>query len=388
MTSDSSQNGPQGSRPPGRRRPRRFDEGDLWADDADTPAQDDRVQSPPPAQARPRRARPPARQPVEPSTAETAPPTQGGVSQQPLTPGQAPTPVVAGYDDYADEEDYYEEPEPSFLGNPYVLAAGAVVGAILLAVVVVVFFSGGGDNNTPGTALSATRTPTATVDVSGSPASGLAARSIAISTVREGPDLSYLELGTLPSGQDVDIVGRNEDASWLLIVFPAGTNLRGWVPNSALRLPDNVSDVVAVVEPTPIPRPTIPEPTATPPPAKATATGTPGGGNDLAVSIASDCTPGSSLVIAVSNTGTEDIVKAPIEVTVAHDGAVIYKQSFQADIDIGASATLDTGVAAAPPSMSVSVVLTDLDDVNASNNMASCSVAAGGNVPPALQATP
>jgi hypothetical protein len=251
--------------------------------------------------------------------------------------------------------------------------------------VIVVLFFGGGDDGTqsPGTTANATRTPTATADDGSPSTTGLAARSIAIATVREGPDLQFLELGLLQSNQDVDVVGRNENGTWFLIVFPPGTQLRGWVPETALRLPDNVDTVVAVVEATPVPRPDIPDPTATTPPV-AQETPTPAGENgpDLAVVIVSDCSPGSEIVVAISYTGAEALDAEPIQVTVSNDGAVESQRAYQADMDPGAGTELPTGVNASPPQMAVSVLLTELDDIDPSNNIASCSVAAGGNVPP------
>jgi hypothetical protein len=305
-------------------------------------------------------------------------------------PPAYPRPAVPAYDE--DDDDYYED-EPSLLGNPYFLAAVAVAGAILLAVAVVFLFGRDDDSGsgTGGTTANATRTPAATAG-SGTGASGLLARSIAISTVREGPALSQLELGTLPADQDVDVVGRNEDATWFQIVFPAGTALRGWVPESALRLPDNVAAVVGVVEATPVPRPEVPEPTATEPPA-VEETATPTGeqeGPDLAVSIASDCAPGSEIVIAISNAGTEELVGELIEVIVSNNSIVQYQQPFQADMAVGAGAQLNTGVEARAPEMSVVVLLKELDDVDPTNNGDSCAVQAaapnngGGNVPPAI----
>ena len=378
MTTEPPQNGPPGGRPPGNRRNRRFDEGDLWADGPETPPAADRpaVRRREPARARP--PRPVAPAPRVPDAVQPQP-----QAQQPLESRQTPAP--AGFEYEEDEEDeYYEDDEPSPLSNPYVLAGIAVAGAIVLAVIVVLFFGrGDGDTQSPGTTANATRTPTATADDASPSTRGLAARSIAIATVREGPALSHLELGLLQASQDVDVVGRNEEGPWFLIVFPPGTQLTGWVPETALRLPDDVEDVVAVVEATPAPRPDIPDPTATTPP-EAEETPTPGGddGPDLAVTIVSDCAAGTEMVVAISYTGAEALDAEPIQVIVSNDGEVESQRAYQADMDPGAGTELPTGVNASPPQMAVSVLLTELDDIDPSNNIASCSVAGGGNVPP------
>ena len=362
MTSDRSENGPP-ARPQPSRSPRRIDQGDLWGGGPDAPA--GAAPSPPPR----RRARPPAPPAAQPPLVREEPPAVRAA------------PVAPAYDD--EDDYYYDDDEPSVLSNPYVLAAVAVAGAIILAVIVVFLFGrGDGDTGAPGAGANATITPTATPG-GATNAIGLLARSIAISTVREGPALSHLELGTLPANQDVDVVGRNEEATWFQIVFPADSQLRGWVPETALRLPDNVSALVEVAEATPAPRPEVPDPTATTE-APADGTATPTGdeeGPDLAVAIASQCRLGEEVIIEISNTGTEELTAALIEVIVSNNSVVEYQKPFQADMPVGASAALSTGVSAKSPEMSVVVRLTELDDVDASNNKASCDVEAtsGGN---------
>jgi hypothetical protein len=373
LTSDPPENGPpaqngaEGNRPPAARARRRVDEGDLWADNVESPA---RAPAPRPGPAPRRRA-------AQPGATPAAQPPRPATQRAPIVvPPVVPAPEEY---DYEDDDDYYDDAEPSLLGNPYVLAAIAVAGAIVLAVIVVLFFGGGGDSQSPGTTADTTGTPTATVEGNDSPSvTGLAARSIAIATVREGPDLSYLELGLLQAGQDVDVVGRNEEATWFQIVFPAGTQLTGWVPDSALRLPENVTALVPVNEPTPVTRPDLPTAT-TAPEAEETPTPSGEGGVDLAVAIVSDCSPGSTITVSVSNVGSEALDQEPIQVAVSNDGTVVFQQAYQAEMDPGASASLPLDVPAEPPQMAVSVVLTGVEDVDPSNNIASCSVSGSPN---------
>ena len=215
-------------------------------------------------------------------------------------------------------DDFAESPDESLLRNPYVLAALAVAGAIVLAVMVVIAFGGSGEGGGAGDGNG--------VVVSGDgtqPAGlGVRARSIATATVREGPSAEYLEMGVLRAGQDIEIAGRNADATWFQIYYPPGSALRGWVPASALRVPDNAQlEVVAV---TPIPRPTVVLPSATPePPATLTPSPTvtetplPGGGSDLAVRLAQTaCVPGQRLLVIIRNLGPAPLMSRPLQVSV------------------------------------------------------------------------
>jgi hypothetical protein len=153
-----------------------------------------------------------------------------------------------------------------------------------------------------------------------------------------------------------------------------------------LRLPDNVAALVDVAEPTPVTRPDVPTATTAPAVEETPTPQSGDAGPDLAVFIASDCAPGSEILITVTNAGTVELTREPIEVIVSNDGAVEVQQAYQADMEPGASASLPTGVTAKPETMAVSVVLTDLEDVDPSNNIASCSVSDNSNdndsVPP------
>lgn len=50
--------------------------------------------------------------------------------------------------------------------------------------------------------------------------------------VRVGPGEGYVVVGLLPRGARLDVVGRDETARWLAIVFTPGSAFHGWVPVS------------------------------------------------------------------------------------------------------------------------------------------------------------
>ena len=297
-------------------------------------------------------------------------------------------------DEYADEEYedeygegyYYRQDDMSLLRNPYVLAGLAVAMAIILAVAVVFLFGRGGSDG-GGNNGATVRTPTVPAGGNGGAVpGGLGVRSIATATVREGPDREYLEIGLLRADQDVQVVGRNQDSSWYQIVYPRDSQLRGWVPKSALNVPEAAAAALVVVTVTPIDRPTVAVPTATPRPAEPSATPdateTPNQRADIGVVIASDCAPNAIISLQITNPGTVPI-SHNIQVIVSNDGSVEYDRVFEATIAPGQAASLNTGVRAEAPSMTATVILQGLADVNAGNNVASCAVSGspggGGN---------
>ncbi len=299
-------------------------------------------------------------------------------NQKPLT-GEVLPPAAA----YGAEEIAIGAEEESLLRNPYVLAALAVAGAIVLAVFVVIIFGSSGEGGTgrdreaPGLGGLPTQ-----------PAGrGVRARSIATSTVREGPSTEYLETGVLRSGQDVEVAGRNPEASWFQIFYPTGSQLRGWVPASALRLADGAQ--LAVVAVTPIPRPTVILPSPTPePPATAVPTATvtetppPSTGADLAVRLVSACTPGQRLLIIIRNLGPQPLTSRPLQVAVqAPDGTPRALVSLSPlTLPVGQEAAVDTTYVVQERVIAIVDPLGATGDPNPSNNRVDC-VPAGPQIP-------
>lgn len=425
MTSDSHSDNPGNEKPPrsssdGSARSRR-DQGDLWSDDVpSTPSSNESPPPPvepsytvpPPGSPRPSRyssLRTPRdealddepRAPEESTSLLEPPLSAAGTGRTSRSYSRAPYTQEPDYEEpvYYEEEDYDDRRGGGgVMLNPFVLAGGAVVAAILLAVFVVFFFGQGGDNNDNSNTAVPSVTPS---NDNGGVFIGLRARSVATATVREGPGANFLELGLLRARQDVDVTGRNEDATWFEIVFPANSNLRGWVAATALQLPEDVLNRVAVVDGSPISTPQEPsddEPTPTPAATEEpddddgdedeeeptpTPTTEPGDTPaSIGVAIVSDCTFGSPIMVLVSNLGDTALESTPIQVIVDNDGVTVYDQPFVADIGPGESAPLATGVPAEPVTMTVSVVLTESGGASSS---ARCMVqGGGGNLPPPI----
>ena len=265
----------------------------------------------------------------------------------------------------------------SFMRNPYILAGLAMAGAIVMAVVVVVIFGSGGDANGNGGGAIGSQSPV--------PGRGIVSPSIATATVREGPSIDYIEVGLLRTGQDVEVVGRNQTASWFQIFYPPGSQLKGWVPSSALRVPAEAE--LPVVAVTPIPRPTVIQPTATPEAtetttATPTVTGTagPSGGPDLVAQVAQgSCVVGQTLVVLVRNEGPGLLTNKPIMVSVqTPDGtprALVSPEP--TSLEVGEEQLIDTGYVVTERVLAIVDPLGGLGDPNQANNRVDCVVAGG-----------
>jgi hypothetical protein len=301
----------------------------------------------------------------------------------------APPPIS---EDYAyDAEDYYEpDGEYSMLRNPYVLAGLAVAVAIVAAVFVVIAFGSGGDRggfNGGGPARPATIQP--------GDDGGIKARSIAIAAVREGPGRDFFEIGLLRTGNEVSVVGRNAESTWYEIIYP-GSDLQGWVPASALRLPDNSDSLISVVSFTPIPKPSVIQPTAT---AAAQPTQEALGAPDLELAtLGGQCQSGEPITLALRNVGTVPVNERQVNVIVTTASGVTSQSTMTVTLAPGQAVPVSTGQVAQPPRTTVSVVFTSSpQDSNPSNNLVVCTVGSGGNngpsggstaVPPPIGSTP
>jgi hypothetical protein len=256
--------------------------------------------------------------------------------------------------------------------------------AIVLAIVFVIAFgssgSGSASGNTPGLVIDP-QTP--------GPLRGVAARSVASATVREGPGLDYLAIGELSRNIDVEVVGRNDEANWFNIYFPPNSSLRGWVPVTALRLPGNPA-AIPVVSITPIPRPTIVQPTLPPEPTgtatatpTVTPTGTPEGGSDLVASaVPGTCAVGSRLIVNVRNQGPAAVNSRAISILVqAIDGSQRALATQTATIPAGGQVDIDTGYVVQERVVATVDPLQTIGDPNMSNNRVDCVVSVLPTIP-------
>jgi len=91
--------------------------------------------------------------------------------------------------------------------------------------------------------------------------------------VRSGPGLAYPIIGQLALDESALVSAKSPDGLWYQIVFPAGSNERGWVSSSAEYVKSYGTENVPITAVPLLPAAT-PQPTATPttPPPTATAT--------------------------------------------------------------------------------------------------------------------
>jgi heat shock protein HslJ/uncharacterized protein YraI len=98
--------------------------------------------------------------------------------------------------------------------------------------------------------------------------------------VRSGPGVNFPVIGFARSGDEGEIVGRNEDSTWWAVAMPSAPNGAGWVAADFV-LASNIENVPVIAAPppptaAPTARPTAVPPVATPtPPPAPTATSAP-----------------------------------------------------------------------------------------------------------------
>lgn len=181
-------------------------------------------------------------------------PTSGG-------PGTREDPLTKGRMDWAGP-----------LRNRFILGGIGVIVVLFLAAIVLVAVGGGGEDDIEGRFASGTEVPG---DSKAGSVSGLSGEARTTTTMRNGPGATYAILGTIPSGAVVPIVGRNADEAWLQVTYPAGSQLRGWVPAGSLSVSGDISLLAiegpgespsAFVPTSPAPIIVDPGPLGTPPP--------------------------------------------------------------------------------------------------------------------------
>jgi uncharacterized protein YraI len=83
------------------------------------------------------------------------------------------------------------------------------------------------------------------------PISGLTSTRV---NVRSGPDASTESLGILQAASQVEVIGRDENAQWLVITFPQSPNGLGWVTAQFVELAGDIErlPILLDAEPEPI----------------------------------------------------------------------------------------------------------------------------------------
>jgi len=128
----------------------------------------------------------------------------------------------------------------ALLQNRFILFGLGALAVLLLLTIVLVVVGDGDDDPAGSTVRPATpsdeETPVTLV--------GLPGELLSTTTMRNGPDTTYAILGTIPQGARVPVVGRNEDATWLQVIYPPGSQLRGWVSATVLEVDGDVAELV------------------------------------------------------------------------------------------------------------------------------------------------
>ncbi len=195
---------------------------------------------------------------------------------------------------------------PAILRHPIVLGGFSIIGMLLIAAGVLTIVDrgkgNGAETRSPGVVSTPADSPTARP--------GSRARTVVATSVHSGPGERNPVFGTMPAGAELDITGRNADASWFEIRYPPGSDLKGWVNADDVELFID-SMALAAVTPEQLPYPDLPTlapgtlktPIAYTPEATAVeATATPVGVADLVVDSPISFV-GGALVATIVNQG-------------------------------------------------------------------------------------
>ncbi|HXF51596.1 MAG TPA: SH3 domain-containing protein [Dehalococcoidia bacterium] len=279
------------------------------------------------------------------------------------------------------------EEETPFLRNPLVLGGLGLVAVLLVAAVAVVLLTPGDGGGDGASASNPRRTPTAVgTPADGTPTEGVLARILDVVDVRAGPGERYPFLGTLRSGAPVRVTGRNDDGTWVQIVFPPGSLQRGWIQASAVEIQGDLASV-PIATPEALELPEVPTPafseteTVTPEATEAAETVTPtpaetpvieGEPADVVVGIPVSVISGQVVVTAINQGSGEyrgslsvDIYDATGETLLASSSAGIVALGPGARIDVPVPFTFGP-----EPQQVVVVIVTDQPETDLSNNSA------------------
>lgn len=277
------------------------------------------------------------------------------------------------------------EEETPFLRNPLVLGGLGLVAVLLVAAVAVVLLTPGDDGGERASASTPRRTLTGTPAES-TPTEGVIARILDVVDVRAGPGERYPFLGTLRSGSPVRITGRNEDGTWVQIVFPPGSLQRGWIQASAVEIQGDLA-AVPIATPEALELPEVPTPafseteTATPEATEAVETVTPtpsatpefeGEQADLVVGIPVSVISGQVVVTAINQGSGE--YRGSLSVDIYDEtGQTLLASTSAGIVALGPGARFDVPVPftfGSEPQQVVIVIVSDQPETDLSNNSA------------------
>jgi hypothetical protein len=278
----------------------------------------------------------------------------------------------------------------SFLRSPIILGGLAVVLIALIAVVALGVLGGGngGDNGGSATKTAGTSSPKQTAS-----SGHLTGKATATVNVRSDPGNAFQALGVLKNGTEVEIVAKSEDGKWFQIVYPSGSNLRGWVLAESLEVTGDLSGLgVATPENIPVPvvptSPAVTELPTTPTPSGLTPTPSP---TPLAplpdLVIGGTVISGGKLVITVTNQGPGPLTSATVAVSVfdlAGTGLLGSGSAGPLTLTPGASIDIKTDYAIQPTPVQLLVIVDPqgtIPETDDTNNRLSVAIGGGGPQP-------
>jgi len=276
----------------------------------------------------------------------------------------------------------------SFLRSPIILGGLAVVLIALIAVVALGIPGGDNGGGGPATKTAGTSSPKQTES-----SDHLTGKAKSTVNVRSDPGNAFQALGVLRKGTEVEIVAKSEDGKWFQIVYPSGSNLRGWVLAESLDVTGDLTGlVVATPEHIPVPvaptSPVVTEPPTTPTPSGLTPTPSPtplGQLPDLVIS--GTVISGGTLVATVTNQGPGPLTDATVAVSVfdlAGTGLLGSGSAGPLTLTPGASIDVKTNYAI-PASPTQLLIIVDpqgtIPETDDTNNRLSVAIAGGGAQP-------
>jgi hypothetical protein len=276
----------------------------------------------------------------------------------------------------------------SFLRSPIILGGLAVVLVALIAVVALGGLGGGNGGGGPATKTAGTSSPKQTES-----SDHLTGKAKSTVNVRSDPGNAFQALGVLRNGTEVEIVAKSEDGKWFQIVYPSGSNLRGWVLAESLDVNGDMSGLgVATPENIPVPvvptSPAVTQAPTTPTPSGLTPTPSP---TPLAplpdLVISGTVISGGKLVITVTNQGLGPLTSATVAVSVFDlAGTALLGSGSAGPLTLTPGASIDVktnyAIPASPTQLLIIVdpqgTIAETDDTN---NRLSVAIGGGGPTP-------